>query len=137
MSDRLGDVYSPSLDGKLMWGKGFKTITITQTRNKENAKTAETTRISFVLSFFRDIQVQFQVSAGRGIQMYKHPRTEVRGRFRRYTSRRSLALELGGVFGGDPLMPVLLHRVLVVGRPQIGPEPDRFGRRRAALDDDP
>ena len=75
--------------------------------------------------------------------MYKHPRTEVRGRFRRYTSRRGwwaagyCGTLLHGVLRGNSLVPGLLYRSVVVGRPEIGPEPDRFGLGRAALDHDP
>jgi hypothetical protein len=43
---------------------------------------------------------------------------------------------LRGVLGWYPLMPVLVHRVFIVCGPEIGPEPHRLGRWRAAPDDD-
>jgi hypothetical protein len=78
---------------------------------------------------------------GKSLQEYKHPRTGVRGRFRRYTSRRRRWARrrwalLGDVLRGDPLVPVLLYRIVVIGGPEIGPEPDRLRLGGAALDHD-
>ena len=44
---------------------------------------------------------------------------------------------LCGVLGGHSLMPVLLHRILLVCRPQIRPELHRLGFGRATADHDP
>ena len=80
-------------------------------------------------------EVGGEYSGGNG-QEYKHPRTEVRGRFylpmRGYARRRA---RLGGVLGRDPLVPVILGG-LFVGRPHISPEPHRLGRGATVLDDD-
>lgn len=71
---------------------------------------------------------------------YKHPRTGARGRFGaphartlRWGAKRPTSR---GVLGWHPLMPVLLRGVLVVSSPEIGPEQDRLGLGRPALDDD-
>jgi hypothetical protein len=42
---------------------------------------------------------------------------------------------LGCVLGGDPLVPVLLHRIFLIRRPDIRPESHRLGLRCAAPDD--
>ena len=69
---------------------------------------------------------------------YKHPRTEVRGRFGapHKTAGAQRALLLCGVLGGNPLVPVLLHGVLIVGGPEIRPKTNGLGLRSAAPNDD-
>jgi hypothetical protein len=46
------------------------------------------------------------------------------------------ALLLCGVLGGNPLMPVLLHGVLIVGGPEIRPKTNGLGLRSATPNDD-
>jgi hypothetical protein len=70
--------------------------------------------------------------------MYKHPRTEVRGRFGAPPKPAGAlgALLLCGVLGGNPQVPVLLHVVLIVGSPEIRPETNGLGLRSATPNDD-
>ena len=69
-------------------------------------------------------------------QTYKHPRTGARGRFGAPHARSNAGLVLRGVLGGDPLMPMKLYRIVIVGRPEIGPETYRFGLWGAAPNHD-
>jgi hypothetical protein len=61
---------------------------------------------------------------------YKHPRAGARGRFG--TPRG----DLRGVLGWYPLVPVLIQRVRVVGRPEVRPEPYLLLCGCAGPDDD-
>jgi hypothetical protein len=108
-----------SLDGKLVRCKGFQ-------RKSKHANTKK-----------RKHEDSAEVGTERSTrsQIYKHPRTEVRGRFGAPHARRPCGL-LRGVLGRDPLVPVLIHSVFVVSGPQIGPEPHRLGRGSSAFDHD-
>jgi hypothetical protein len=57
------------------------------------------------------------------------------GAFRPATGAQR-ALLLRGVLGWNPLVPVLLHGVLIVGGPEVGPKTDGLGLRSAAPNDD-
>jgi hypothetical protein len=46
------------------------------------------------------------------------------------------SVALGGVLGGYPLMPVQVPRVVIIGGPEICPEPNRLGLRCTAPDHD-
>ena len=61
------------------------------------------------------------------------------GAFRDGASRRGnarIAPTSSGVLGGNPLVPVLLHGVLIVSSPQICPKTDGLGLRSATPNDD-
>jgi hypothetical protein len=119
--------------------------------NHENTKKKESTEKlprNFRAFFFFRASVIFSgdsekvlawESKGRALPKVQTPPNRSPGAFR--DSTRSVgatrASPLRCVLGGDPLMPVLLDRVLVVGSPEIGPEPCRFGLWRAASNDDP
>lgn len=62
-----------------------------------------------------------------------HENTNTPGLWSGGVSARRAGL-LRGVLGWYPLMPVLLHCILVIGGPQIGPESNGLGLRSSAPD---